>query len=179
MTVIAINIVLADELEYVKNRLGDMKKKAPMVIRSAINKTAKEAKTKDERITKKTYTAKSDIHDLQFTKATTANLQAILRDRGANVSMTHFSHYSGKRVGVSAIINKSHGRRRLGKYGNKAFSYNTIFVRKSSKRLPIEKMASISSPVMHGNEQTWGTIEDDIRQKLHENIEKELERILG
>lgn len=178
MAAIEILINLDSELEYVRQRLGDLQKKAPMVIRNAINKTAKEAKTKDEKITKQTYTAKGDIHSLQFQKATVGNLWAVLRDSGANISMTHFNHYAGKSK-VSAIINTKHGRRTLGKYGNLAFFWNTIFVRQSSSRLPIEKMASISSPVMHGNDGTWGTIEDETLHKLHDNIEKEIERILG
>lgn len=178
MAVIEILIDIDKELEYARKRLGDLQKKAPMVVRTAINKTAKEAKTKDERITKQTYTAKGDIHSLQFKKATTANLQAILKDKGANISMTHFNHYAGKNK-VSAVINTKHGRKTLGKYGNKAFFWNTIFVRSGSSRLPIEKMASISSPVMHGNDGTWGTIEPEIHQKLHEYVEKEIERILG
>ena len=184
MAIVEILIDIDKEFEYARKRLGDSQKKAPMVVRTAINKTAKEAKTKDERITKQMYTAKGDIHSLEFKKATTANLQAILKDRGANISMTHFSHYSGKNK-VSAIINRKHGRKTLGKYGNKAFNNslanggNGIAVRLGVSRLPIEKMASISSPVMHGNEGTWGTIEPEIYRKLHENVEKEIERILG
>lgn len=49
------------------------KRKAPQAVRTALNKTAREAKKQDERITKQTYTAKGDIHSLQFKKATTAN----------------------------------------------------------------------------------------------------------
>lgn len=184
MSAVNVYIDIDIELEYARQRLGDLQRKAPMVIRTAINKTAKEAKKTDERITKKTYTAKGDIHSLQFQKATTANLQAILKDRGANISMTHFSHYAGKNK-VSAVINTKHGRKTLGKYGNKAF-YNSlanggsgIAVRIGKSRTPIEKMASISSPVMHGNDGTWGTVEPEIRQKLHEYVEKEIERILG
>lgn len=184
MATVEILIELDEALEYARKRLGNLQKKAPMVIRTAVNKTAREAKKNDERITKQTYTAKGDIHALKFTKATTANLTAILRDSGANVSITHFSHYAGKSR-ISAIINKKHGRRTLGKYGNSAFfnslakGGNGIAVRLTKSRLPIEKMASISSPVMHGNDQTWGTIEGEMRQKLYDNIEKELERILG
>ena len=178
---------IGNAVEYARKRLGDLQKKAPLVVRNALNKTAKEAKTKDERITKQTYTAKSDIHSLEFKKATTGNLQAVLKDKGANISMTHFKHYAGKRT-VSVIINTKNGRKRLGKppivknnreHPRLAFYYNTIFVRSGISRLPIEKMASISSPVMHGNDQTWGTIEDETLQKLYENIEKEIERILG
>lgn len=177
--------IVGEELEYIRKRLGDLQKKAPMVLRTAINKTAKEAKKQDERLTKRMYTAKGDIHALKFEKASTGNLTAILRDKGSNISISHFSHYAGKR-GISAIINTTHGRRQIGKYGNKAFftggllnGGSTILVRKTAARLPLEKMASISSPVMHGNDQTWGTMENEVRQKLHENVEKEIERILG
>lgn len=175
---VEILIEVDEALEYTRKCLGDLQKKAPMAVRTAINKTAREAKKQDERITKQTYTAKSDIHALQFTKATTGNLTAILKDKGANISMSHFTHYAGKR-GISAIINTKHGRKTVGKYGNKAFFWNTIFVREGKSRLPIEKMASISSPVMHGNDGTWGTIEDDVRTKLYENLNKEIERILS
>lgn len=174
---VAILVEVDEALEYARKQLGDMKKKAPQAVRTAINNTAREAKKQDERITKQTYTAKGDINALQFKKATTANLQAILKDKGANISMSHFRTYVGKNR-ISAVINTKHGRRTLGKYGNKAFVWNTIFVREGKSRLPIEKMASISSPVMHGNEGTWGTIEPDIRTLLYKNLEKEIERIL-
>ena len=101
MATIQLCIELDKEAEYVKQRLGEMSKKAPMVIRNAINKTAKEAKKQDEQITKQTYTAKRDINQLQFKKASTSNLEAILKDKGANISISHFSHYAGKRVGVN------------------------------------------------------------------------------
>lgn len=200
MAVIEVLIDIDKELEYARKRLGDLQKKAPMVVRTAINKTAKEAKTKDERITKQTYTAKGDIHSLQFKKATTANLQAILKDKGANISMSHFNHYAGK-TKLSAIINKNNGRKTIRKYERPAFLAFTseggefVAVRKPDEYMKdttgrlsenkskhtefIEKMASISSPVMHGNDGTWGTIEPEIHQKLHEYVEKEIERILG
>lgn len=114
------------------------KRKHRQAVRTALNKTAREAKKQDERITKQTYTAKGDIHSLQFKKATTANLQAILKDKGSNISMSHFRTYVGKKR-ISAVINTKHGRRNLGKYGNKAFFWNTIFVREGQSRLPIEK----------------------------------------
>lgn len=175
---VEILIEIDEAVEYARKYLGDLSKKAPIAVRTAINKTAREAKKQDERITKQTYTAKGDIHALQFTKATTGNLTAILKDNGANISLSHFSYYE-KKNGISAIINTKHGRKSIGKYGNKAFFWNTIFVRESKDRLPIEKMSSISSPVMHGNDETWGTIEGDVRAKLYENLDKEIERILN
>lgn len=120
-TMEVVVLVEVDEaLQYARQKLGAMQKKAPQAVRTALNKTAREAKKQDERITKQTYTAKGDIHSLQFKKATTANLQAILKDKGSNISMSHFRTYVGKKR-ISAVINTKHGRRNLGKYGNKAF----------------------------------------------------------
>lgn len=177
----------AEGYQYVFATLGKLSKQARIAVRRAVNETAKDAKKQDDRLTKRTYTAKGDIHALKMTRASVGNLTAILRDSGSNISMTHFNHYAGKGR-VSAVINRTHGRRTLGKYGNPAFfgkighGKNTgtgIAVRLGKSRTPIEKMASISSPVMHGNDGTWGTIEPEVRQMLHENVEKELERILG
>ncbi len=179
MPTINITIDLDSELARVREALGDMRKRAPMVIRTAVNNTAKKAKNMDDRITKKTYTAKGDINNLQLKKATTANLIAELRDKGGAIPMSHFSHYAGKRVGVSAVINTKKGRKRIGKYGNKAFLYNTIMVRMTSKRLPIEKMMSLTSPTAHYNRYTWATIEDEIRAMLYDSIDSELERLLN
>lgn len=169
--------------DYVMTQLGKMQKKAPMVIRSAVNDTAKDAKKQNDKLTKRTYTAKGSINPLKYTAATVGNLTAVLRDRGRNISISHFSTYAGKRA-VTAVINRNHGRQIIGKYGNKAFSNDLanggsgIAVRVSASRLPIEKMASISSPVMHGNKQTWGTIEDAVHQSLYRNIQKRLEGVI-
>lgn len=176
--IIDILIDVDEALNYAREKLGSLQKKAPMAVRTAINNTARDAKKLDEQVTKQTYTSKNDINSLQLKKATTANLQAVLKDKGANISMTHFNTYIGKNR-ISAIINTKNGRHTLGKYGNKAFFYNTIFVREGNSRLPIEKMASISSPVMHGNDGTWGTVEPDVLAKLYTNLDKEIERILG
>ena len=103
-TMEVVVLVEVDEaLQYARQKLGAMQKKAPQAVRTALNKTAREAKKQDERITKQTYTAKGDIHSLQFKKATTANLQAILKDKGSNISMSHFRTYVGKKR-ISAVI---------------------------------------------------------------------------
>ena len=176
---VEILIDIDEALDYARQKLGSLQKKAPMAVRTAINNTAREAKKQNEKITKKTYTAKGDIHALQLKKATTGNLQAILKDKGANVSVAHFKTYAGK-TRVSAIINKTHGRRVLGKYGNKAFIWdNLVMVRKGKSRLPIEKLMSISSPVMHGNKNTWGQMEDEVKQKMYKNLDKQIAKMLG
>ncbi len=188
MAAIDIFIDLDRELEYIRKELGDLHRRAPVVLRTAINKTAAEAKKRDDRITGQTYTAKRDINRLEHKKATTANLQAILSDKGENISMTHFKYRAGKR-GISVLINKTHGYKKVEKHDNPAFYAmkkekggkvgKFIAVRYGKQRLPIEKLLSISSPVMHGNKNTWGKIEPDIEALLHKNVRKELERVLS
>ena len=175
-------IDIDEMLDYARSHLGDMYKKAPMAVRTAINKTAKEIKKLDEKITKKTYTDKADINDLEFKKATTANLQAILKDKGKNVSLTHFTHYAGTLF--YATVKKS--EKDIWKYGNPAFlikspQLNTTgpFVRKGKSRLPIQKLASISSPVQHGNPEIWKQVEPDAKKVIYDNLNKEIERILS
>lgn len=183
MNAIEIFIDLDSELEYIRKELGELRRRAPIVLRTAINRTAAEAKKRDEKITRQTYTAKNDINKLEQKKATTANLQAVLSDKGKNISLRRFTHYAGKSK-LTAIINARRGRKTIGKYGNPAFANilarggSGIAVRYNKTRLPIEKLSSISSPVMHGNKNTWGKIEPDIKALLHENVKKELERVL-
>ena len=179
---IEVLINMDEALDYARNRLGDLQKKANMAVRTAINKSAKEIKKHDEKITKKTYTDKNDINDLQFKKATTGNLQAILKDKGRNISLTHFSHYPGWLF--YAAVKKS--EKDVWKYGNPAFTVKspklkTIgpFVRKSKNRFPIEKLSSISSPVQHGNPSIWAQVEPNSKEILYKYLDKEIERILS
>lgn len=193
---------------YVENKLGAFSKKAPLVIKRAVNNTAKETAKRVVKQGKKVYTATKDIgnaSDFQITKASTSTLQAILKSNGQGVSVRHFSHRVGKR-GISAIINREHGRKKLFKYGNSAFSASglgsaangsPIMVRQSGRYMTkqnltkrnlthhtkhteyIANFESISRPVMLGNDNTYGKIEDELHELLMQNVEKEIEKELN
>lgn len=175
------------ELDYAREALGSLSKKAPMAVRTALNKTAKEVKTLDEKEAKATYTAKrSYINKLSLKKASVSNLDAILADSGGKVSMTHFKYYAGKK-GLTTLINTKKGVKQVAPNGIKAFYIpenarafkNSIAVRLGRPRLPIQKLYSISSPGMHGSQKyVWGEIEPDVRTMLHENVKKEVERMI-
>lgn len=202
---IEIEIAVDDVLEYAQKRLGQFSKKAKPVVKRALNKTAKEIAKQSVRQAKKVYTAKKDIgsaSDYKTTKATTSKLQAILRSKGDGVPLNRFSFYSGKKQ-LSAIINKLNGRKSITKYGNKAFlakglgseKNNPIMVRISGKYMSdmknrnsanpskhteaLEKMISIARPVMLGNKNTFGKIEEDMQKLLLENVDKEIEKELS
>lgn len=181
MSNVLIEIDALEAVEYVKSRIdGISDSRARMAVRTAINNAAKEIKKLDEKTAKQVYTDKSELKALKFQRATTANLTAILRDSGSAVSMEKFSIYRGKRVGVTAVINRNRGRKNIGKFGNKAFfNGGKVRVRKTNKRFPLETMHSLSSPSAHGSPDVWGKIEGTARQKLYENLEKEISRLLG
>ena len=202
---IDIVINVDEALEYARARLARLEKKAPQAVRTALNNAAKEIKKADEKTAKATYTDTSDLHSLKTDKASTSNLQVVLRDRGGAVGITHFKPRIGTR-GITATINKNNGSKLIvHKSGNKAFfpgmisghkygkRYSkkkvtagylrnggaTIVGRKSSKRLPIEKINSLSSPSAHGSPDVWNKVEPGGRQVLYKHLEKEIERILS
>ena len=183
-----IFIDTAEAEEYVRRKLGDIKgSKVRMAIRNAINKTAKEIKKQDERAAKRTFTDKNDLNDFDFKKATTANLEALLKDHGGSVALTHFKWRDGKTV-ISALINRNRGYKKMIFNGNKAF-YNaalnhggtTIVVRAGAERYPLKKVKSLSSPSAHGAPDVieQGNIQQIGETKFYQNLEKEIERILG
>lgn len=199
-------VVDTDEaVSYARQRLGDLQKKAPMAVRTALNKAAKEIKKKDEQTAKKVYTDSGDLNNLKMEKASVGNLEVILRDSGKAVSITHFKPRIGSR-GVTATINRENGSKLIvHKSGNKGFfpgrinnarfgqRYRkknvtagylngggaTVVGRTSSSRLPIEKINSLSSPSAHGSESVWGKVEPDGSALLQKHLENEIERILG
>ena len=170
---------------YVKERLGAISdSRARMAVRTAINRTAREVKKTDERAAKRTFTDKGDLNALTVEKATTANLEAVLRDRGGSVSLHHFKVRHGVTV-VSALINKNRGYKQITKYGNKvfindAFVPGVVFVRKTKNRLPIEGVKSLSSPSAHGAPDVW---EKETRgrgeQVFAQYLETEILKLMG
>ena len=178
-----VEIVIDTEeaLRYAREKLGALQGgKARMAVRNAINKTAKEVKKIDERAAKRTFTDKSDLNALEFQKATTANLEALLKDKGGSVSITHFTWRNGIR-GVTALINRNNGYKKMTLNGNSAF-YNgiSVFVREGPERLPIKKVKSLSSPSAHGAPDVWQKETEQQGQELfYENLENEIVRILN
>ncbi len=198
---VEIQIDIGEAEEYVKKQLANYKDHIiTKAMRTAINNTAKAVKKLDERIAKRKYTAKKEINALKFRKATASSLEAILSDRGANISLSKFNVYYGKKA-VSAVINRDNGRKRITKYGMAAFGtemksgHSMVGVRvpgvymqySKTRRVPpknmhtekIEEIKSISSPVMHGNNKVWLALKPESRKLLYENLDKEIERILG
>lgn len=205
MAYIEIVVNTDEALSYARQRLGDMERKAPQAVRTALNKAAKEIKKSDEKTAKQTYNDPGDLNALEMDKASTGSLEVILRDHGAAVSITHFKPRVGSR-GITATINKNHGSRLIRhKSGNKGFfpgmingsrygqRYRkknvtagylkgggaTVVGRVRASRLPIEKINSLSSPSAHGSPDVWNKVEPEGQSLLYKYLDAEIERILG
>lgn len=199
-------VVNTDEaLAYAKKRLGEMEKKAPQAVRTALNKAAKEIKKSDEKTAKRIYNDPGDLNTLEMDKASTSSLEVILHDSGGSVSITHFKPRVGSR-GVTATINKNRGSQLIRhKSGNKGFFPGTIngsrygqryrkknvtagylrnggatvVARTKASRLPIEKINSLSSPSAHGSPDVWNKVEPVGQKLLYKYLDEEIGRILS
>lgn len=181
MAEIVIEIDAQEAIAYVKDRLGGISdSRARMAVRTAINHTAQKLKKIDERNAKKTFTDKSDLNELDFQKATTANLEAVLRDKGLAVPLPRFTVREGKTL-ISALINRNHGYKKMIFNGNKAFmkSNGMIAVRVGKERFPIKSIYSLSSPSAHGAPDVFGEgVQAQGMEMFMEYLEAEISKIM-
>ena len=164
-------------VQQVEKKLGDMKSKTPKVIKDALNRTAKQARTDLRRKAQETYTVKAG----KFNRGMT-----IQNATGAPMPITSYRTSMAKRAGGKAQILTAGGLKTLQKGNIKAFKstvgagHGGMFQRKGKERLPIKQLYSNSVPVMIGNEKrVYGVVEPKIKQNLEKNIEGQIRRVLG
>lgn len=175
-------------VQQVEKKLGDMKSKTPKVIKDALNRTAKQARTDLRRKAQETYTVKAGKFnkDMTIQNATTGNLTAIIKSTGTPMPITSYRTSMTKRAGGKAQILTAGSLKPLQKGNIKAFKatmksgHSGMFQRKGKERLPIKELYSNSVPVMIGNEKrVYGVVEPKIKQNLEKNIEGQIRRVLG
>lgn len=185
-------------LKNVENRLGEMKSKAPDVLKKAVNKTAKDARKDLAEKAQETYTIKTGgfNRQMRIQNATVASMTATIRATGASTKMKEFKTYGGKGgAQLSVLINRMNGRKTFG-------AGSRYFVNKISKkgqsgsghvgvakfygggeppsRLHIKERYSISIPGMIGNERdVYGVVKPDIENNLKKNVELYASKVLG
>ena len=175
-------------VQQVEKKLGDMKSKTPQVMKDALNKTAKQARTDLRRKAQETYTVKAGKFNKAMTikNATTGNLTAIIKTTGQPLPISNFKTSMSKSAGGKAQVLAAGGLKSLQKGNIKAFKSTVgaghagMFQRKGQARLPIKQFYSNSIPVMIGNEKrVYGIVEPKIRDHLKKNIEGQISRVLG
>lgn len=175
-------------LAKIEKKLGSLKSEAPRALKNALNATARQARKDLATEARKTYTVKIGGFNSQMKikNASTGNLVAIIKSRGANLELKKFSVYGGRKGALlSTLINRNNGRKT---FRNDAFVNNiskggghvAAAYRQTRARLPIQKIYSLSVPSMIGNERdVYGVVEPNIMSNLQDNIDKQVSKILG
>jgi hypothetical protein len=170
-------------------RLGALRAKAPTALKNAINMTAKDARTDLWAKANATYTIKKGgfNKDMKLTPANVGSLEAILLTRGAPIEMIKFRVTDRKgtpRVEILRGQVKSMGDRSFVNNVAKKGTHTHVAVAKyiggKDSRLKIQKKFSVSSPIMIGNERrVYGIVEPNIIKNLQNNVDKQVNKILG
>ena len=170
-------------------RLGALRAKAPTALKNAINATAKDARTDLWAKANATYTIKKGgfNKDMKLTPANVGNLEAVLLTRGAPIEMIKFRVTDRKgtpRVEILRGQVKSMGDRSFVNNVAKKGTHTHVAVAKyiggKDSRLKIQKKFSVSSPIMIGNERkVYGIVEPNIIKNLQNNVDKQVNKILG
>jgi hypothetical protein len=203
--VIEVNFNVSErDLRKIEGRLGSMCQKAPAVLKSAVNQTARMARKDLAEEAQRTYTVKKSgfYKEMKIHYGSNSNPEALITSQGEVIPLRDFKHSaSGGRT--RAQVKKDGSLKDLEKDGIKAFKNNiaergqkrkkdtrkgkkgsavrhiAIAERETRERLHIHELFGPAIPSMLGNEETtYGAVAPKIEQNLSENVEKQIERVL-
>lgn len=171
------------DLKYVRKKLKGMEKKAPAVIKKAINRTAKEARKKLLEGVQQSYTVKAGGFNarMPIENATNSKLYAIIRCKSRTLTLNRF-HVTAPKGGAKADIVHKGLKQIIGSRRIKAFKHDGLIMqRETAKRYPVKVLRSNSVSKML--EMVYkgkinAAVEPVIRKTLHEEIEKEIAKLV-
>lgn len=175
-------------IKYVERKLGELKKKAPVVIARSLNKTATTARQKLATQTKSVYTYDKSVRSqMEIYRASSGNLTARIFSMGKPHNATSFSHSSSKKSGVKLAQLCGGGKNALiGSRGimawkdqSKGGAKGGILQREGKERYPIKFISGSSTPKMIENEKVYGVKEKEIGETLKKNIENQIKLLVG
>lgn len=182
-------------LAAVERKLGNMKAKAPDVLKRALNETAKQARKDLATEAQKTYVVKSGRFNkaMKIKNATAGNLEATINATGKVMGLKDFKvSPATMKTGaarpdvVKAKVLKAGGMKSLQKGSLKAFvtrfpsGHVAVVQRRGESRFPIKAFSSNSIPKMIGNEKrVYGIVKPNIQKNLKNNVEKQVRKVLG
>jgi hypothetical protein len=186
-------------LQYAEKELGEFSSKAPQVVRTAINQTAKDAQKLLLSKAKETYAVKGTAFTgksgsaMRITRATTARLQAKLHSEGSPIDLYKFKTSPSKYATGSARPSATRAKAlRANSLKNLKVDTRWAFVvqfknghvtlaqRVGKKRLPIKTLYSVSSPQMIGDEtRVYNIVEPEVEELLYKNLRAGIAKIKG
>lgn len=182
---ISIELDQAD-VNALDRRLKWMGEEAPRALRNAINRTATQAKKELTNKTRQVYTygkKSKDVTSHMRLKRAGGDLTAIIYVNGGSEEMNEFEASGGTGRGsqLSTTVKTTNGAKTWGSaaFQNSVGGYYGPFTRKTSSRLPIEKLYSLSVPSMVGNDQVYGVTEPLIITRLKTEVNAAADKILG
>lgn len=183
------------DLALIEKKLKGLESEAPKVLKTAINKTAKEARRKLAEGAQSAYTVKIGGFErhMKIQSATLSKLEAVIRSDGKPLTVKSFSNRAGRRkpggAAASADIVKSGLKQIISTAsGNKAFKptggniKGLVVQREGPGREPIKVLHSNSVPKMlekvyDGERGINRALKDTITEGLHRNIEAEIAKL--
>lgn len=168
----------------IQSRLGNMSRKAPNVISSALNRAATNVNSNIKKEVRKEYHIKAkDVQDtISKSKATRGNLSAVVKSSGGVIGLDKFK-VSPKTVNpkrkrpIKVSVKKGHLKEVMGAFVAN-INGSKVFERVRKDRLPIRRLFGPSVPQMLKNEEIRGRIENEGQETFHRRLDHEVNTIL-
>ena len=186
-----MRVVVIDDKGMIQNiskKLGEYHDKAPVVLKQALNATAKDARSMLAEQAKKIYAIQKSRFNKAMTiqNASVRKMEAQITATGAPLELSDFRVTSKKPATgtqrpkiIKGKVLVSNSMKPLEVGGIKAFvaqfasGHVSIVQRRGAARLPVKKLFSPSIPKMIGNEgKVYGKIRPKISRLLKDNIRK-------
>lgn len=178
------------DLKYVMKKLQNADKNAPRVIRNAINRTATQTMKMIRQGRSQGYTIAAGRFNSQVKKypATQGRLEATIKSSGRTHTLKNFKT-SAPKSGGKADITKSGLKKLKGSRGGAAFipsagkAAGLMVQRRGKERFPLKVFSANSTPKMveqiyKGERGGQGDMEEKVKKRLHEEIEKEIAKLI-
>jgi len=178
------------DLKYVMKKLQNAEKNAPRVLRNAINRTATAAMQMIKKGRSQGYTIAAGRFNSQIKvqRANASHLDATIKSSGRPHTLKNFKTSTPK-SGGKADITKSGLKKLSGSRGGAAFvptsgrAAGLMVQRRGKSRFPLKVFSANSTPKMveqiyKGERGGQGDMEEKIKRRLHEEIEKEIAKII-
>ena len=171
------------DLNRVKEALGDLKSKSPVVISRGLNKTATTARQKLATQVKAVYTYKKSVRSqMTIKRATYGNLEAVIESRGHTHRSTSFKYSFRKSTGASIQTLRGGG---TPLHPPKAWKSGDFIRQRKLEggkpvwRYPTKTLRGPSTPKMVENDKVYGRLKGEIESVLHMNIESAIQSVLA
>ena len=174
-----------EDIRRVLAHLDDLNK-SPRYLKNAINRTTTQAMKMIRAGRSQGYTIKAARFnsDITVQRANYSYLNAIIRAAGRPPTIGSYKQkFLKKQGGKAEVVHE--GYKPVGHAGRRSFKLpnGLMAIRESEKRTPLEVIHGPSVPsalkmIYQGERGGQGNMESKIRQRLHEEMEKEIAKLL-